>query len=255
MFFCEKVRTTSSVQHASKIYLPPIGLRLVQKYVGVDFKRPSPGKDDRGLNALSNALNLKRPAFPDPESLKLKSILKHVDGLTTERDNGQDPHTISKAGPADIRKHSIHKVDDYVINENVISSSVPLYHNSVVMEAGKYDSQVKSNKQNMNANALFQLTNEEPIEEPMSTRSKTPISDQQTRNEINLNMTFSHNPHEPTANTRESEQLSCDEVFGETNALNKDGIVNDSPETQGKVVIDTSYNLVERRSSRSTFRT
>lgn len=222
-------------QNTPKIYLPRIGLRLVKKYVGVDFKKMSLTGDieeQRRLNtALHTTFNLNKP-FPQPEP-EQNSFEKRY-SLFLEQST---PLSKSKTNEAlVVKKHiqsQLSKPREAKQSSRPNSRKTP----DVIHKVEKDDVVGLAEKK-----SEFNLhRRERPLDETSLSFQHNDAQRNTEESEAAIQTVQNENicPNEIIEDT----DIHCEEVF-------------DEPEIEnGRTLLETTYNLTERRSSRSTFRT
>lgn len=251
MFFFQERKS-----NAPTIYLPPIGIRLVKKYVGLDFKRMSLAGDAEHQRRFSTALSttfqtLNKPSVAHVNetnksvrrhSLKGKSKKTAKDWetkLSKSRESTTSDVFLIRDGPTD----SVQEKPNITIN--VEDADTTEMKETAEEESDKPVIKGNQNKQDAVAttdmNQQPMLVRERPLDDTVIMHL-----DKKERDGITVEL-------ENSSAVLENEQVKgvnevvLEDTDKETSSVN----VDDDPEN---MFIDTTYNLEERRSSRSTFR-
>ena len=196
---------------APTIYLPPIGVRLVEKYIGVDVRRQSlivektPGRQQQTLDRILNQTGVN------------KTDNKYVTNASKETS----------------------KKVDFFVNRDENDTKEDSYKASEVREE-----KVKHDNDNISG-TLPELTENHIGGNPFLQRNERPLDD-----------STMFKPADATQNDNAVFDPKDDGHEEEINSTvhDPDGLTEMLINNQDKIVIDTDYNLTERRSSRSTFR-
>ncbi|KAL4233666.1 hypothetical protein ACF0H5_008348 [Mactra antiquata] len=219
--------------NAPKIYLPPIGVRLVKKYVGVDVKRQSLSEVSAGNNTG------KRKSLGD--------VLNSAFGLDTgtsktTRRQSRVKQSNGEHGTVDaLNKQAIEVVTE--INEEIPSNE------STVK---KLDDRCEVQNERINQEECTYISDE-------VNENDFQISDQNLTTPLESLpplLIISDAENESTSNQvslqRKNTELSIDNM---TELKTFDNNKDDGFDGDDYTRIETKYHLQERRSSRSTFRT
>ena len=216
-FVCFKVRPggTQRKAYTPKIYLPPIGIRLVKKYIGLDFKRMSLAGDAEEQRTLNRALN-------STFNLNKSKLANLSEGSNVTR-----------------RYETLSNTPGAITDVNGITKVPPYKHIGDDKDLGQQES---TEKTVLSVSVNNEMT-EDKFAKNTSTLPHVYVYDALVSDGVQQN----HRTGEANSPI-DSER---DVLFDNTGNNQIESVVDKESE---KDLLETPYNQVERRSSRSTFR-